>query len=185
MEIALKCHLADAVALDISEIRSRGERRLVERPAWSRAFVQGDFRSLPESIVLKQHMFDKNLHAGDELFRSSRAAYQPKGLNAVCEHREESESADRIPVSYAKIFDAGGLLPTTDSFFNAPAPHVCGYDTRGLFDGCDVVVGEQDHVLAAQTGDDNHEEPAFETGQSDRDVTEVERPLLDAMGAFA
>lgn len=184
-EFSMRCHLADAVAQDISEIESRAGRILVERPTCSRAFVQSDFRSFPKSIVLKQHMFDKNFHTGDEPFCGGGAAEQPQGLNSVCEHREKSEAAYRIPVAHAEVFDTGDLLPTANSFFNSPPAHVRSYDTRGLFDGCDVVVGEQDHVLAAQTGDDNHEESAFETWQSDRNKTEVERPLLDAVGALA
>ena len=185
IESALECQLADAVAQEINEIESRAERRRVERAAWSGAFVQGDFGSFPKAIVLKEHMFDKDLHASDELFRSGGAAYQPQGLNAVCEHREERETTDRIPVAHVEVLDGGDLLPTTNSFFNSPPAHVRGYDTRDLFDSCDVVVGEQDHVFVSQTGEDNHEESAFEIGQSERDVAELERPLLDAMSALA
>lgn len=182
---ALKCHLADAVARDVDETGCVAASRRFERPTVSRAFVQSVLCSFPKSIMLKEHMLDENLHTGDEPFRSGGAAEQPQSLNTVRKHREKGEAPNRVPVPHAEILYVGALFPTADAFLNAPPSHVCGYNTRGLLGGCDVVVGEQDHVVFAQTGNDNHEEASFETGKSHGCISETERPLLETVGAFA
>jgi hypothetical protein len=116
-----ECHPKGAVAQDADGIRSVGILSLLERPSSSSAATEGVPHAVPEAVAFEGHVLDEDLHPSDEPLRHRRSRQQPQALDAVREHGEEGQSANRIPVSHAKVFDPGFLFPHSYPFFNIPS----------------------------------------------------------------
>ncbi len=183
ISFGLACHPASAVARDAGGIRrSRGTVVAFERPAYSSSRNEGVFNAVPEAVVLKKNIFDEDLHAGDEPFRHRGSGKQPQGLDAIGQHGEEGQPTDRVPISHAEVLNIGDLFPTANSLFHSPPANIRQHDSPGPSDAADVLVGEQDHVVGAKAGDDDHKEALGTSGQTHGRVAKVNRAGFGRVG---